>query len=63
MRLDDYHRIARQVKAAAKTCAWCRTHPGETHFDAHGYPLYDLQHHAGRYVSAAESDRISRDGP
>lgn len=69
-RLTEFVRRGRAAQAAVDAelakvvaCAWCRQRPGETHFDAQGLPLFDHQHHAGRYISAAEGDRISRDGP
>jgi hypothetical protein len=76
MKLDDWHRVAEFIRrgiagqkavdaelAKVVACEWCRTRPGETHFDPQGLPLFDAQHHAGRYITAAEGERISRDGP
>ena len=54
---------ALELRATRVDCRWCAQHPGETHHDATGAPLFDLLHHAGQYVTPDGADRISADGP
>ena len=64
MTIDEVREFVRRAKAALETgrCAWCATHPGQTHRDAQGQALTDLRHQSGVAIDAETADRISRDG-